>query len=1168
MDKHGDGRVSRAELIRALQVDRELRTLLGLPAHIGDAERRVFEATFQELDSGDSHFGADDFVLYLIHHRLAHGTPAPAAGASAAASPAAAPTDPTTKSAPAVRVHRTPVMPVLRPRGPGGARFSGLDTSASKTWPWQVGVNTAWSDLEIELLTAIAACLKPRDVVRAAGVCGSWRRVILRRCQIDTTWATMFTEKFGRLPRDCVGTSAAQRKFLQTEATLRTAFRTRKLTMSLNPAAVGGWIYSVSCGAGFVLGGSLCGAAIVMDGKTGEVCKRLDGHRPTPPGKIGTDCDPAATDEQPAHHEQFYCCAVAAAAPLYENDTAHQPELQVVLGSNHALRFVRLPAGDSKTANSYSLDESEDEEPEPEEAEETEAQLSYEQFTWLVRRQCRISKGQCPDNALRQLFDYVDEDRSGCISGTEFATFLKQDKIGTFSVFDTAMAHIEAEFNPDKGYSVHSAFKAIDKDGSGALDVDELEAALSLLGLKLSRAEVMIVLAGLDEDGNGEIDATEFKKGMKLARRKAAQRVKASAIKKKPAKCEHTGDEKLDADHVKMQELIATAFLRLYERLERKPDDDAESSMESSKENPVPVPVGGATAASKKERASGGNCVMRAFRDLDEDDSGSLNPRELRAAFAQLGVVLNREALAEVMAELDSDGSGTVDLAELLDRAFVARLEAVRRRVISSAVLMSSNEDEWGELFERYARGQKDTMEGPTAPHKIQSMADNLGRNSAGSSSPAGGARSSPNVVATSEEHGWITQVAMVGNGGSSGSKQWRAAETVAVGYQDGTVESWSIKHRKKIWTVPQAHKADDGDGNIPAMAGGAEELKTLVGLAVIAKGDPKLEEVSPAAIGQPPVFENAVVVSAGRWDGVQLRDAADGQCLRVIDTSHSLRQPNPRLKVGGSSSGGSSAGAVETTAICTFRHSVVCGGADGVIRVWAPDGALKYTLLPDRTLVPPSGGNAAAYMSSYAAEKPAADASVRQAGEVGRIVCLAANADRIAAVDAYGTLRIWEPTCSSEHIPVLSSQSAPGTDTAHGRARQRYFSRTSAEGREGESTMVAPQFAARHGETGWLVQPIWSISWDGASKLWCGLESGHLAALNFSEEGTKRSPLVFRPPPVRQRQDPSKTLKAKRSAQRQRTIDRLSRPSPRWSTKEVVAEQEKLGQLFSATTK
>ena len=1119
MVKDGNERVQRSDLVRALQVDRELRLLLGLSTQIGDAERGALQAEGNMTGASGLYLSVDDFVLYLVHYRLAHSAETPMVSA--------------TKVPPRlqVQVQRAPVIPALRPvsapNAPSRARFSGLDTSRSNTWPWQDGVNTAWSELQTELIAAIAACLKSRDVVRAAGACSSWRRVILRRCLIATSWATLFTEKFGRLPRDCVGTSAAQQKFLETESKLRSAFRLRKLTMSLKVAVVGGWIYSTCCGAGFLVAGSLCGSAAVVNTQTGELCKRLDGLRPTPPGKLGTDCDPAVkVPHESAHHEQFYCCAVATAASLHENDDCGQTDIQVVLGSNHGLRFVRIAACDGAAVDN--LDESE-EEPEPEEVEDSEAQLSYDQFKWLVRRQCRISTSECPDSALRQAFDFVDQDRSGCISGSEFADFLRQDNIGTFSVFDTAMAHIETEFAPEKGYSVHAAFQAIDKDGSGALDVDELEAALSLLGLKLSRAEVMIVLAGLDEDGNGEISASEFAKGMKLARRKSKQRKKLAEMKKKATKkCESTGNEKIgSAEDLKTNELIATAFLRLYERLERKPQDD--HSISTAKAKPL-----AATKRKKQRGATHGSSVMQSFRELDEDGSGTLNARELRAAFAKLGVVLTRPALAEVMGELDADGSGTVDMSELLDRAFVARLEAVRRRLISSAVLMSSTSDEWADLFDRYARGQKVAMDGPTDPDKIENLSNSFGRTAS-----KGGVYSSPSVVATSDEHGWITQVALVGHGGSPGSNQWRAAETVAVAYQDGTIESWSISERVRMWTVPRAHSSD----------GCAE--KAVVGLAVIAKGDSRLEEMSPAAIGQPPVFQNAIIVSTGRLDGIQLREPCSGQCLRVIDTSAGLGRVSTESKLLTPSAVG-----VATTAVCVFRRTVVCGAADGLIRAWSPDGTLKFTLLPDRTLLPFSRAHTTPYFTP--SDTSSAEGSAGDSGELGRIVCLAANGDRIAAVDAYGTLRIWEPTCSSDHIASSGSTSA---DTPQARAKQRYLAPMHADA---TAATVAPQFVARHNEPGWLAHPIWSLSWDGPWKLWCGLESGQLAVLDFSEDAAKTAPLVFRPP-AQKKESVGNSLRTQREVQRRRTIDRLARPSPRWVTPRYQSTQDKLEALFGS---
>ena len=958
----------------------------------------------------------------------------------------------TTKQTPVrtrLRPRRPIAMPVLQavstPRAPG-PRHSGLDTSASKTWPWLPGANISWSELEITIIANIAAHLSPQDVVRAAGVCAPWRRVILRRCRIDAAWADAFEEKFGALPADCVGTSAARSLFLQKEAALRVAIRSRRLTMQLHTVVVGGWLYSVACGGGFVLTGSLCGAAAIVDARTGKLCKRLDGHRLPAPGKVGTEVK--RTEGPTAHHEQFYCCAVATARGGAKG-------AQVVLGSNHALRFIRLPAsepGAEDTTDDGALQEDEEEE-------EEEAQLSYEQFQWLVRRQCRIDINALPDTACRQLFDFVDKDRSGAISGSEFAAFLTQENMATFSVFETAMAYVHGTLEAGT-HSLETAFAEIDNDGSGSLDAAELGEALKLLGLKLSEAEVMVVLAGLDKDGSGEISYEEFSAGLRVAKRRSSQRAKIKEMKSKQG----GGPSKvLRAEHQKTQDLIATAFLRLYERLERPPLPDD-------------------TAAGKKSDTR--NTTMRAFRDLDEDESGTLNARELRAAFAQLGVALKRPVMDEVMAELDSDGSGSVDLSELLDRAFVARLEAVRRRLISSAVLQSSNEDEWGALFDRYARGQQTTMPGPTPPDKIESMTlDSAPQSSVPS------AHRAPSVVHTSQEYGWVTCLTMVGYSGSRGNQQWEPAEAVAVGYKDGTVQLWDMASHRHLWTAPQAHGSDEHGG------------QGVIGVAAIGAGDPQLERL---VLGEPPIVGNALVASVGRLGGIQLRHSvAKGEVLRVIGhTSSEGSIPSP---------------AIETTVACGFRQYIVCGGGDGRLRLWNGSGKLVCTL---------------------SCAQPSDDLDEGEGD--GRCVCVDANADRIAAVDAAGTLRVWEPFCKGR--TGVNPDQFPAFAAA--------VNEVMAE------AVVTPQFTVARGEQGWLSHPIWSVSWEGPAQLWCGLESGQLARLDFSEEGTAAAPLVFRPKPKVKPQDCRVSKRAERLAEQARRFERLARPHPRHAKPSKIREK------------
>lgn len=53
-------------------------------------------------------------------------------------------------------------------------------------------------------------------------------------------------------------------------------------------------------------------------------------------------------------------------------------------------------------------------------------------------------------------------------------------------------------------------FKAIDKDGSGAIDEDELVLALNQLGIQMDREVVRGMIELVDEDFNGEMDEKEF----------------------------------------------------------------------------------------------------------------------------------------------------------------------------------------------------------------------------------------------------------------------------------------------------------------------------------------------------------------------------------------------------------------------------------------------------------------------------------------------------------------------------------------------------------------------------------------------------------------------------------------------------------------------------------
>ena len=53
-------------------------------------------------------------------------------------------------------------------------------------------------------------------------------------------------------------------------------------------------------------------------------------------------------------------------------------------------------------------------------------------------------------------------------------------------------------------------FDLVDKDGSGAIDAEEVHALLCLLGMESTPEEVDTMVREIDRDGNGEVDFEEF----------------------------------------------------------------------------------------------------------------------------------------------------------------------------------------------------------------------------------------------------------------------------------------------------------------------------------------------------------------------------------------------------------------------------------------------------------------------------------------------------------------------------------------------------------------------------------------------------------------------------------------------------------------------------------
>lgn len=205
---------------------------------------------------------------------------------------------------------------------------------------------------------------------------------------------------------------------------------------------------------------------------------------------------------------------------------------------------------------------------------------------------------------------------------------------GSMRAMHRVIEHLEA-----RKAVLTKIFRDYDKDGSGSIDRDELNAGLRSLGLRLSREEVDGVMEFLDTDGGGDIDLEEFLTHFKELR---AERGFAA----------------------RLSEPDATAALEVKSVRKgsgtHRPSSTSQNAMARMIEHLI-------------ERKT---VLTKMFREFDKDNSGTIDIDELDQALINLGLRLDRKELQGVMDYLDTDGGGDVDLGEFIEHF---KLERAKR---------------------------------------------------------------------------------------------------------------------------------------------------------------------------------------------------------------------------------------------------------------------------------------------------------------------------------------------------------------------------------------------------------------------------------------------------------------------------------------------------------
>ena len=175
--------------------------------------------------------------------------------------------------------------------------------------------------------------------------------------------------------------------------------------------------------------------------------------------------------------------------------------------------------------------------------------------------------------------------------------------------------------------SLEAAFAKLDTDGSGVVELRELEAGLSKLDLGLSRAQVVDVMTSLDEDRDGRVSFAEFRSRFQegFTRRRSLQAAAGDGAAGANATTTHRTPP--DAWTAALIGRIGAAF--------------------------VSAGYGDNTAA--------------IFTRIDTDLDGLLSMTEFTTAVRSLGLALTEADIARARVAVDSNGSGYINYLEFTE---------------------------------------------------------------------------------------------------------------------------------------------------------------------------------------------------------------------------------------------------------------------------------------------------------------------------------------------------------------------------------------------------------------------------------------------------------------------------------------------------------------------
>jgi len=144
--------------------------------------------------------------------------------------------------------------------------------------------------------------------------------------------------------------------------------------------------------------------------------------------------------------------------------------------------------------------------------------LSTQEVTLCFSEMGLVPKDRMAQNEIGRLLQAVDSNCDGEIGILDFENLacLVQEKLHTITrLQEMDMGH-ELNIPEEKVREYRDAFWALDEDGSGHLDIQELRKAMLLLRQRISGDMLRVLFFRIDKDGNGKLDFSEFLQLMHL----------------------------------------------------------------------------------------------------------------------------------------------------------------------------------------------------------------------------------------------------------------------------------------------------------------------------------------------------------------------------------------------------------------------------------------------------------------------------------------------------------------------------------------------------------------------------------------------------------------------------------------------------------------------------